>query len=169
LLRKDASHECSVVQKGLGWRGEIFLSLKLLGCFMRVFVILIWFNPIAWILVSSWVAACEHEADLAAVSDEGPLSYANELLSFARAQSLHDSAGSHDLRVPAFTRSKLADRIELLLVKGCCRRQDHWIGGLSITALILSLIGCAWLGRPVTFSDQMHEEAVTRLSANAFP
>jgi beta-lactamase regulating signal transducer with metallopeptidase domain len=141
----------------------------LLGCFMRAFAILFWFNPLAWWLTASWVAACEHEADLAAVCNDDPVSYADDLLAFARKQSARPSAAFTLMGLPAFTRSKLAHRIQLLLTKHHSRSRSLRMTSVCILLLILSLIGCAWLGRPIATSDSMHEEAVTRLSASAFP
>ncbi|MCX6856776.1 MAG: M56 family metallopeptidase [Verrucomicrobia bacterium] len=141
----------------------------LMGCFMRGFAILFWFNPLAWNLTAAWVAACEHEADLAAVCNDDPVSYADDLLAFARKQSSTANQTFHAQGLPAFTGSKLGQRIALLLSNQGSRSRCLWVTHLSLLTLILSLLGCAWLGRPIAYSDSMREEAATRLSAAAFP
>lgn len=142
------------------WHHELQHDASL-ACLMRVFAVLFWFNPLAWRLVSAWSAACEHEADRAAVADADPVAYADDLLAFASGRM------SAPAPLPAFTSSRLGDRIALLFVRPTWRRRSRWLAIASLLVLVSITLGCAWLGRP--HAVIMREEAQTRLAASAFP
>lgn len=133
----------------------------LLACLMRGFAVLFWFHPLAWRLVSAWSAACEHEADRAAVANADPVAYADDLLAFASGRV------TAPVPLPAFTSSRLGDRIALLFVRPGWRRRSRWLALACLLALASITLGCAWLGRP--HAALMHDEMQTRLSASAFP
>ena len=133
----------------------------LLACLMRGFAVLFWFHPLAWRLVSAWSAACEHEADRAAVANADPVAYADDLLAFASGRV------TAPVPLPAFTSSRLGDRIALLFVRPGWRRRSRWLALACLLALATITLGCAWLGRP--HAAIMREEMQTRLAASAFP
>jgi beta-lactamase regulating signal transducer with metallopeptidase domain len=139
----------------------------LLGCIMRVFCVVFWFHPLAWLLCRAWVAACEHEADRAAISGADPVRYADDLLALAKRQ--FTEGRGLPLLLPAFSRSSLSRRIELLFNTRDQSNASRIIALLCILLMGLCAISCAWIGGRKTTGDTLVNEIQMRLAAEAFP
>lgn len=139
----------------------------ILGCLIRVFCLAFWFHPLAWHLAAQWMAACEHEADRAAVAGADPVHYAGDLLAFAVRCSRREQ--SLPLGLPAFTRSALARRIELLFDTSGSRGRSRTIALLCIFLLVCSAIFCGWIASRQPAAAIPSSEVTLRLSADAFP